>query len=488
MDGIVTSINAPTREVPATDADRPRMTVLTGGRMLLPDGAVEPADLIIRDGRIVSIESRAVLVDGADVVDVAGRLILPGTINAHTHSFAQVSRDAIAGDRLEAWLPLSIASAGGGAEAARVAAALQALDALRHGVTTILDHAALEPETVAAVVDGYRSVGARLVLAAQVGDVAFADSLHGLSDSARDSIRAVDTRGVASTASQIAVCEAMLDITRGVRGVSALLGPSTPERCTPRLLEQIAGLADASGAGIHVHALESTQQRDGGGSLDRLDNAGLLGPRTSIAHAVHLSDRDVDLLARTQTSVVHNPLSNLFLGAGRQDLRRLLDARITVGLGCDGWTSGGAQDVIAQARLAMVLRRPESAPQDWLSPSSVWTAATRGAAAAVGLGDAVGALRPGAHADLLIVDPARAGFVDGIDIVDQIVVGGFASAVDEVWVGGEAVMCDGRSLRVDIGALTDEAARLSRDIRRGTQERRRVADRISAVTSAHLIS
>lgn len=457
---------------------------IAGGRVLTQDGPAD-ADLLLAGGRIASLAEPGEGPAAAHTVRADGLLVLPGLVDAHTHSYAQLCRHGLATDRLEPWLPGAVASGAGlTAEGAAVAATLSAVDALRHGATTTLDHATLGEGHAQALVDAYSAVGARVALAAQVQDVAFADSLHGVAPDVRADVAAADTRGAPTTESQILRCRELIEAAAGHDRITVLLGPSTPERCSGALLDAVAALAAEHGLGLHVHLLETPQQRAGGDSLGILADHGLLRAGLSVAHGVHLDAADLARLHEAGAAVVHNPLSNLSLGSGRLDLRAVLEAGVTVGLGCDSWTTGGPQDPLAQARLALHNTRPEEPAAAWLTPGDVWALAAAGGAAAIGLGGELGVLTPGAHADFLLVDPLAAGIIDGVDLPMQLVMGGLGHGLREAWVAGRPVLRDGLPLHVDLGAIAARAAELQSALAAATAEQQPLADRLAALLSS----
>lgn len=454
---------------------------LVGGEVLTEDG-VAPLDLLVGEGRIAGLVPRDYETPAAETVDVAGRLLLPGLVDAHTHSYAQLCRDGLATDRLEPWLPGAVASGAGlTAEGAAIAAQLSAIDALRHGATTTLDHATLGEGHADAIVGAYEQVGSRVAIAAQVQDVPFADALHGVPEDVRIAVRGADDRGAPDTAGQLARCRELIAAADGHDRITVLLGPSAPERCSPALLDGIAALADEHGLGIHVHLLETLQQRAGDDPLGTLADHGLLRQGLSVAHGVHLDGHDLARLHAAGGALVHNPLSNLSLGSGRLDLRAVLDAGVTVGLGCDSWTTGGPQDILAQARLALHNTRPEEPADRWLQPADVWALTAAGGAAAIGLAGQAGVLAPGAHADILVVDPLAAGMVPGADAATQLVMGGLGAGLREAWVAGRPVLRDGLPLHVDLSAIAARAAELLPQLRTAAAAQQPLADRLAAL-------
>jgi guanine deaminase len=187
--------------------------------------------------------------------------------------------------------------------------------------------------------------------------------------------------------------------------------------CTEELLRESAALARSTGAWWQTHVSEDAGEiaevaRLFPSALDYLDvydRAGGLGERTVLAHAIHLSPREVARVVETGTRVAHCPASNLFIGAGVMPLSQWLEAGILVGLGSD--VSGGPDPslfgVMRVGALAqMGLRalghetRPPLTPLDWLRLG------TLEGARALGLEDRVGSLEAGKEADLIVVDPA----------------------------------------------------------------------------------
>ena len=188
--------------------------------------------------------------------------------------------------------------------------------------------------------------------------------------------------------------------------------------CTAELLRESAALAASTGAYWQTHVSEDRGEiaevarlfPEALDYVDVYDRAGGLGARTVLAHAVHLSDRELARLVETGTRVAHCPASNLFLASGVMPLARYLEAGLGVGLGSD--VAGGpdlsiftAMRVGFYAQNALRRRRASrrgrcSTPLDWLRLG------TLGGARALGLEDAIGSLEAGKEADLIAVDPA----------------------------------------------------------------------------------
>jgi guanine deaminase len=207
--------------------------------------------------------------------------------------------------------------------------------------------------------------------------------------------------------------------------------------CTAELLRESATLARSTGAWWQSHVSEDPGEiaevvrlfPEALDYVDVYDRAGGLGGRSVLAHAIHLSDREVARLTETGTRVAHCPASNLFIGAGIMPLARWVEAGLVVGLGSD--VSGGPDaslfSVMRVGAYAQMARRslaredsrslageerPPLGPLDWLRLGTVEGARV------LGLEDRIGSLEAGKEADLIVVDPAMTAPLTGDDKAD----------------------------------------------------------------------
>ena len=187
-----------------------------------------------------------------------------------------------------------------------------------------------------------------------------------------------------------------------------------------------------------------------------LDDVGLVNERSVIAHGVNLDDAEVGILAERGASIAHCPSSNLKLGSGIADVRRLQAAGINVGIGADGAACNNRLDGFDELRLAALLARTIHGPGA-LTAADALVMGTRGGARALGLGDQIGTLEPGKKADIVILDVARLAGPGG-DPATRIVFGGGSRAVRDVIVDGRIVVRDGIPLTLDPGEVRARAA------------------------------
>ncbi len=223
--------------------------------------------------------------------------------------------------------------------------------------------------------------------------------------------------------------------------------------CTADLLRESAALASATGTYWQTHLSEDRGEIEEVARLfpeaidyvDVYDRAGGLGPRTVLAHAIHLSDREIERLVETGSRVAHCPISNLFLASGVMPLGRYLEAGMSIGLGSD--VAGGPDLSIfsamrtgfyaQNARLVAGLdAKPVLDPLDWLRLGSL------GGAKALGLDEVTGSLETGKEADVIAVDPAFGAPLPGIvdedpaDLVSRLIFRAHPDMVRGAWVRG----------------------------------------------------
>jgi guanine deaminase len=224
--------------------------------------------------------------------------------------------------------------------------------------------------------------------------------------------------------------------------------------CSAEMLRESAALARSTGTWWQTHVSEDRLEvaevrRLFPEALDYVDvyeRAGGLGKRTVLAHAIHLSDRELARLVESGTRVAHCPASNLFIGAGVMPLARYLEASLAVGLGSD--VSGGPDasifSVMRVGAYAQMARRSLTGeggdildPLDWLRMG------TLEGARALGLGDVIGSLEVGKQADLIAVDPAFVAAVPGAppdedpaDLMSRLIFRAHPEMVRAAWVRG----------------------------------------------------
>ena len=470
--------------------------VVRGGRTIETGGSGSsrlsaPVDVGIAGGRIVALGEEVDAPDAA-VLDAAGCVLAPGLVNGHTHSHELLHRGRSRKLPLEVWMhgprppfpiqPLS-------AEEVYTRTIVAGLEQLRGGATTIVDDVAfpgLDRTCIEAAFRAYDDLGARAYVGVSLLNRPYARAMPFADEELPASLgttppATTDARGAASRpaddlcATSPAATDDLLGLVRDLLGarsdsrVRFIVAPSAPQRCSDRLLVEAVGLAREAGAPAIMHVHETrlqavTGQRWYGATMiEHLHELGVLGPGLSLIHGVWLTPRDVDLLAASNTTVQHNPVSNLRLGSGLAPVRAMLDAGVNVSLGTDGCGScvtASTIDGVRQAALLHALRGDD--PSTWVDAGEALTMATTAAARAL-LRDDLGRLEVGCRADLLCVRLDGPSFVPLNDPLRQLVHGAAAARIDTVVVDGRPVLAGGRVLTVDEPAALEAARELHRE-------------------------
>ena len=448
------------------------MLRIRGALVLDPVEAVPcEAEVVVREGRIESVGPEA---DGpGEVVDARDRLLIPGLVNGHTHSHGALAKGRV-GDRwhLETFLAANATlNAGRSLHEKHVSARLAAVELIRRGCTTAMDLFVELPgptaEGLRAVADAYRAVGLRAVVAPMLADRTLLQAIPELREAVPASVRPAgsDSADPEPTALLAAVAAA-IDAPGVVGGtVSTGIAPTIPMHCSDAFLRGCVALATERGLPLQTHVAESALQaasaraRYGRSIVAHLEALGALGPRTSLAHGIWLDDDDLPRLAGAGTSVIHNPGSNLRLGSGIADVRRLLDAGVPVGVGTDASNTSDGQNAFEAMRLAATLSRVlRSDAGGWISAAEAFRMATVGSARALGLAGQVGRIAPGFRADLVMLDLSHVTYQPLGDALLQMVFGESGAAIDTVIVDGRIVLRAGRFTTVDEAALRREVA------------------------------
>ncbi|MEO6773462.1 MAG: 5'-deoxyadenosine deaminase [Kofleriaceae bacterium] len=436
-------------------------TIFRSGTILTvdPSHRVLEGDVAIRDGEIVQLGGTYVPVDpDYTIVDCTGCVVMPGMIQAHVHTCQTLARGRADDLELLDWLRQVIWPYEGAldAEAATAAGELACAELLLGGTTAILDMATVHhTERFFLAAD---RAGIRATIGKAMMDAPDPHIPPGLRE---------------TTQSSLDEAAALIRKFHGTAGgrLRYAYAPRFVLSCTDELLREVGAQAKARGLGVHTHASENTsevalvEQRFGKSNIEALDDFGLLGPHACIAHAIHLSPADRALLASRGAHVCTCPSSNLKLASGIAQVPELLAAGVSIALGADGAPCNNNLDAFHELRLLALLHKPRSGPRTLPAPEAV-RIATRGGAAALGLGDQIGALELGKRGDVIAVDITALHTVPAASPWSQIAYAARACDVRHVAVDGRLLVRDRELLTLDIrkirGAAIEAATRLFR--------------------------
>lgn len=359
-----------------------------------PLGRVQRGSVRIRGDRIVALGEIAPR-DGERTVDGRGNVALPGFVQGHVHCTQTLFRGLASDLALLPWLQQRIWPFEHAHDDAstRASARLTFAELLGGGTTTVQSMESVRHTEVTC--DEALAAG----LTAIVGNC----------------LMDVDEPGVpkglpATAADNLARTEALWRQFHGRDGrLSIAVAPRFLLSCSEQLSRDAAALAKQCALRIHTHAAEhpdevkAVRARFGRDYIEVLHAQGLLGPRTSLAHCVHTTARERDLLRTTGTAVLHCPSTNLKLGSGVApipDYRRL---GLRIAIGADGAPCNDRLSMLTELRQAALLQCQQKGPGALRAEHALWMA-TRGGAIALGLDDEVGSLRPGQRADIVLFD------------------------------------------------------------------------------------
>ena len=421
--------------------------------LLLPEWIVpvEPAGVVlrehalgIRDGRIVLIAPRAqaLALPAAERRELPGTLLAPGLVNAHGHAAMSLFRGLADDLPLMTWLQEHIWPAEAkwvGEDFVRDGTELAIAEQLKGGVTAFSDMYFF-PEVASEVV---HRTGVRAQITIPV--------LNFPVPGAHDTDEAL-RRGL----------ELFADLRHHPR-IKMAFGPHAPYTVSDDRLERVRVLAEQLDAGIHMHVHETAfevqqaLEQSGERPLARLARLGLLGPRFQAVHMTQIDDADLSLLVQHNASVIHCPESNLKLASGFCPVEKLWQAGVNVAIGTDGAASNNDLDLLGETRTAALLAKAVAGSATALDAHRALRMATLNGARALGIDEDCGSLQLGKSADLVAFDLSGLAQQPVYDPVSQLIYACGRDCVRHVWVGGKALLEDGRLSRLDEDELRAKA-------------------------------
>lgn len=381
--------------------------------------------------------------EGAEVIDGNGFVYMPGLINTHGHAAMSLLRGYSDDEALQVWLEQKMWPMEGKYtdEDARWGTALAVSEMLRSGTTTFVDMYD-RMHIVAEVVEqsGMRGLLTRGVIGLCPPDVQTA-KLNEAKQFARDWNGRANGR------------------------IRTMLSPHAPYTCPPDYIARIVEAAQELNVPLHTHMSESAaevqQNVDDYGCrpVEHLDKLGFFSGPALVAHAVHLTDDEIALLAERGVGVSHNPASNLKLASGIARLPDLLKAGVTVSLGTDSAASNNNLDLFDEIRLAALIHKGVSG-----DPTAVpaWEALKLGTvygARAIWQEERIGMLKEGMKADFIAIDAEQPHFYPRTEIVSHLVYSGSGRDVKHVWVDRVQVVKNGACVFLDDAQIRAEAQR-----------------------------
>jgi 5-methylthioadenosine/S-adenosylhomocysteine deaminase len=395
---------------------------------------IENGSLVVGgDGSIRAISSSPIANNALETIDANGAIVMPGLINAHTHLgmtlFRGLGDDMSLEDFLARLMPAEVRVLN--YEAVYAGTELAALESLLGGITTSLDMYYL-PE---AAVEVAKASSMRL----QTGP-------NFLESDGPEPLKFEDRLKWATQ---------WLQAPRDSIGTTGWVAPHSTYLLSEDQLRLLADLAARFEARIHVHASETVGEmqlvakRHGGRSPIQVLNDTKLLRRAVLAHGVHLSDDDIELIAQNSATVVHCPASNFKLASGVARILDLQRAGVNVALGTDGPASGNDIDLWIAIRLAGYMQKTFAKNPAVLPAVELVRMATINGARALQLDHMIGSLEIGKRADIVILDADSPSLTPNFDPHTTIATCVTRADVRHVIVDGDIVVRDRKCLTID---------------------------------------
>ena len=398
------------------------------------------------------------------------RFIIPALVNAHDHARPTASSFGAVDMPLESWI---MRSALGTPPDPYLQAASSLARSAQAGCAAMMVHYT-RPSGQMSMVDEARAiaraasdVGIRLAFALAVRDqnpIVYGDSedmLSQLPSDARATLKDLFVKPAMPPRDYIAITE---EIAAAIGGpmVDVQFGPAGVQWCSQPLLEAIAESSQRTGRRVHMHLLETIYQRAWadehfpGGVVNYLNDIGLLSERLTLAHCIHATPAELELIAASGARIVTNFSSNMHLHSGLAPIAAAHRCGCGIAVGVDGLALDEDDDVIREMRLVQMMHGGRGFQRTWTRPEFLSLAIRNGrrATGAPGNGD----LAAGQTADFVVLDLDRLdrdALMD-VDPLQLLFARGNASMVRDVVVGGRRIVRDGAVLGVDLGAITRE--------------------------------
>jgi 5-methylthioadenosine/S-adenosylhomocysteine deaminase len=421
-------------------------------RILTPDGWKSEHAVAITDGRITAVEPVGSARPGD--LRLPGKALLPGTVNAHCHTFQSLLRGF--GDDLDfmGWRDrvLYPFSERLDRQAIALGAAFAFAELLLHGATTCVDFFYLNDEgneNAEAVIEAAARVGVRLVLARAMYDWEGAPRRY------RETVPAAARR-----------TRELLQGHRHDPMITVQPAPHSPHGASAEMIRAGWEVAETERTVFHIHVAEGryegerTLREHGATPIRYLDKLGALGPRMIGVHCVWLDDEEVALMGARGAALAYCPSSNMFLGDGITRVPELLRAGVRIGLGTDGGCTNNRLSVFEEMRMTSLLQRVRLLDGRVLDAETAFTLGTRSGAQVLGL--ETGLVAIGRLADLVAVDLAHPSLHPRAELLKSVVYAMSPQAVTDVWVHGRRVVHDGRLATVDLDELLERVRELTK--------------------------
>jgi 5-methylthioadenosine/S-adenosylhomocysteine deaminase len=409
---------------------------------------IKKSSLLIQNDKIVEISDRIDSNDAEDVINAEGKVLIPGLVNTHTHLSMTLMRGLADDIPLETWLNNHIwpVEAELNGEHCYAGALLACAEMIKSGTTCFndmyffMDHVARAAE----------ESGIRGMLS------------HGMIDFGDEDKRRQEFK---ESIRIIKKCH-----NTGNGRIKVAFGPHSPYTCSKELLEGVKTEAAKHGVRIHIHVSETQKEvsdileTHGMRPFEYLDEMDFLGNEVTAAHAVWVSDREIEIIKEKNVKLSHNPSSNMKLSSGVSPVAELLAKGICVSMGTDGPASNNNMDLLEEMKIAALLQKVNTMNPTVLAAEEVFKMSTINGASALGLENEIGTIDLGKKADIVLVNMKTAHLTPFRNPISHLVYSANGGDVDTVICNGEILMRNRELLTLDETMILEIAENASEDL------------------------
>jgi len=433
--------------------------LITGGCIV----TLNNKNSIINNGSIAINNTKIVEVGNSNLIDKKyepkikinshGFVVMPGLINIHGHASNSLIRGLGKDLSLNDWLEKVCWPVMDHADDEDIynGVKLSCTEQILNGITTFTDMW----RGVGIAAEAVSSVGLRAVLAHNIKDFGDID------------------RGVKELEIAFNAWEKWDGYANG--RVLVGFGPHSVYTCEPIILANCAELASKNNIHIQIHGSETAKEvedckkRFGCSPVSLMNQQGILGNRTIVAHSIFINDDDIKLLSESRTSVAHNIISNLILSSGIAPIEKLMLENICVGIGTDGPGTNDGLDLLADLKCAALAQKYATGNPNCLTTETLLRMVTQYGAEAIGLSNQLGSIEAGKLADIILIDFNKAKFTpshfnDNLNILSHLVYVATGEDVDTVIVGGEILVENRQLIGIKIDEIISKAQKSSEKI------------------------
>lgn len=401
---------------------------------ILPEGkkdVIQKTSIYVEGNRIIGIGTEPAGFQADKVIDGKDRLVIPGLINCHTHSYMSFMRNVADDLSFMDWL-------------------FGTIDPIEQKMTDE---------------DTYWGAMLAIIEMVRSGTTCFNDmqmNIHQTTRAVKESgMRAMICRGLVGSgndeAGQMRLAQAYeeRDAAKDCDRLTFMLGPHAPYTCDDGFMRVVSEEAKREHMGIHVHLSESVseieqiREKYGCSPIEMAEKNGLFDVPAIAAHCVQIDEKDMDILKNKNVSVVTNPASNMKLGNGFAPVAKMLEKGINVCLGTDGAASNNCLNMFHELSLLTLIHKGVNKTPQCISAAEGFRIATINGAKALGLEKEIGSIEVGKKADLAILDLNTPSLAPRNNLLAALSYSANGSEVDTVIIDGKITMENKKLLTID---------------------------------------